>query len=106
MGQVMEYENKDVMHKGFSFDGFITSIFCICMILGLCLVLQMTCAAIFRIPTDSMQPTLKPGDNILVNKWIMGARIFDIVGVATRVWKSVSLQDGEVRWNRIMKKIE
>ena len=82
MGQVMEYENKDVMHKGFSFDGFITSIFCICMILGLCLVLQMTCAAIFRIPTDSMQPTLKPGDNILVNKWVMGARIFDIWDVA------------------------
>ena len=78
MGQVMEYENKDVMHKGFSFDGFITSIFCICMILGLCLVLQMTCAAIFRIPTDFMQPTLKPGDNILVNKTIMGARIFNI----------------------------
>ena len=29
-----------------------------------------------------------------------------IVGVATRVWKSVSPQSGEVRWNRIMKKIE
>ena len=29
-----------------------------------------------------------------------------IVGVATRVWKSVSPQGGEVRWNRTMKKIE
>jgi signal peptidase I len=29
-----------------------------------------------------------------------------IVGVSTRVWKSISPQDGEVRWNRIMKKIE
>ena len=29
-----------------------------------------------------------------------------IVGVATRIWKSVSPHDGEVRWNRIMKKIE
>ena len=29
-----------------------------------------------------------------------------IVGVATRVWKSVSPQGGEIRWNRIMKKIE
>lgn len=29
-----------------------------------------------------------------------------IVGVARRVWKSVSPQSGEVRWNRIMKKIE
>ena len=32
----------------------------------------------FRVPTDSMQPTLQPGDNILVNKSIMGARIFNI----------------------------
>ena len=32
----------------------------------------------FSIPTDSMQPTLQPGDNILVNKSIMGARIFNI----------------------------
>ena len=32
----------------------------------------------FSIPTDSMYPTLHPGDNILVNKSIMGARIFNI----------------------------
>ena len=32
----------------------------------------------FHIPTDSMHPTLLPGDNILVNKSIMGARIFNI----------------------------
>ena len=41
----------------------------------------------FLIPTDSMQPTLQPGDNILVNKCIMGARIFD-------VWEAV--EDKEV----------
>lgn len=29
-----------------------------------------------------------------------------VVGVATRIWKSVSSHDGEVRWSRIMKKIE
>ena len=29
-----------------------------------------------------------------------------IVGVATRIWKSVSPYDGEIRWTRIMKKIE
>ena len=32
----------------------------------------------FSIPTDSMYTTLHPGDNILVNKSIMGARIFNI----------------------------
>ena len=42
------------------------------------LLLQVTVVASFRIPTDSMQPTLLPGDNILVNKSIMGARIFNI----------------------------
>ena len=41
-------------------------------------LLQTTTIASFRVPTDSMQPTLLPGDNILVNKTIMGARIFDI----------------------------
>lgn len=44
--------------------------------------LVATTISSFHIPTDSMQPTLKPGDNILVNKWIMGARIFDIWKVA------------------------
>ncbi|MBR5205424.1 MAG: signal peptidase I [Paludibacteraceae bacterium] len=43
-----------------------------------CLLLQVTVIATFRIPTDSMQPTLQPGDNILVNKTLMGARIFNI----------------------------
>ena len=45
-------------------------------------LLQVTVVATFRIPTDSMQPTLLPGDNILVNKSIMGARIFDIWDMA------------------------
>ena len=37
--------------------------------------LEMECVCT---PTDSMQLTLEPGDNILVNKTIMGARIFNI----------------------------
>ena len=42
------------------------------------IVSQMIGFTSFRIPTDSMYPTLQPGDNILVNKCIMGARIFNI----------------------------
>ena len=49
-------------------------------------LLQVTVVASFRIPTNSMQPTLLPGDNILVNKTLMGARIFNI-------WKAA---DGKV----------
>ena len=29
-----------------------------------------------------------------------------IVGVATRIWKSVNASTGEMRWNRVMKEIE
>lgn len=32
----------------------------------------------FKIPTDSMQPTIIPGDYILVNKMAYGARLFDL----------------------------
>ena len=35
------------------------------------IVLEITCFASFRIPTDSMLPTLCSGDIILVNKSIM-----------------------------------
>ena len=48
------------------------------VLLLLWFLLQATVVASFRIPTDSMQPTLLPGDNILVNKTLMGARIFNI----------------------------
>ena len=56
----------------------ISLFFSLCVFFSIgCFVLVTTIAS-FRIPTDSMQPTLQPGDNILVNKGIMGARIFDI----------------------------
>ena len=55
-------------------------------------LLQITTIASFRIPTDSMQPTLQPGDSILVNKSIMGARIFDI-------WEAA--EDKEVEIHRL-----
>lgn len=41
-------------------------------------LLQVTTIATFRIPSDSMEPTLLAGDNILVNKWVMGGHIFNI----------------------------
>ena len=58
-----------------------------CVLVVIWLLLQTTSLTSFRIPTVSMQPTLQPGDNILVNKCIMGARIFD-------VWEAV--EDKEV----------
>lgn len=48
------------------------------MLVVIWFVLQITTFSSFRIPTSSMQPTLQPGDYILVNKWIMGGRVFNI----------------------------
>lgn len=46
------------------------------------LVMELTSITSFSIPTDSMTPTLIPGDCILVEKWTMGGRIFDIYEAA------------------------
>lgn len=59
-------------------DGVISVMFYGCVLFVGWIVLQVTTFASFKIPTDSMEPALIPGDNILVNKWVMGARIFDI----------------------------
>ena len=40
--------------------------------------LQVTCIATFKIPSDSMEPSLLAGDNILVNKGVMGGRLFNV----------------------------
>ena len=40
--------------------------------------LQVTCIASFKIPSDSMEPSLLAGDNILVNKGVMGGRLFNV----------------------------
>ena len=61
-----------------SVDNLLSITFYIGVLVLVAILLRMTTIASFRIPTDSMQPTLLPGDNILVNKTIMGARIFDI----------------------------
>ena len=41
-------------------------------------LLQVTTCCSFHAPTESMTPTILPGDYGIVNKWKMGARIFDI----------------------------
>jgi signal peptidase I len=56
---------------------FCVSVF-LCILILVWFAFQTAVMASFRIPTGSMQPTLQPGDNILVNKTIMGARIFNI----------------------------
>lgn len=50
----------------------------VCCLMGLMFLGQLFCFTSFKIPSDSMEPTLKDGDRILVNKMIMGARLFDV----------------------------
>ena len=59
-------------------DCLLSVAFYICILIIGWLVLQTTCFTTFTIPSDSMAPTLQAGDRILVNKWIMGTRIFNI----------------------------
>ena len=44
----------------------------ICCLMGLMFLGQLFCFTSFRIPSDSMEPALKDGDRILVNKMIRG----------------------------------
>ena len=73
-------------------DRLLTLAFGVCVLAVVWLLLQVTCITSFRVPSHSMYPTLVSGDYILVNKWIMGARIFDI-------WEAV--EDKEVEIHRL-----
>ena len=68
-------------------DRLLTLAFGICVLAVVWVLVQVTSFTSFRVPSPSMYPTLVPGDYILVNKWLMGARIFDL-------WEAV--EDKEV----------
>ena len=53
------------------------------------LLLIITTFSSFKVPTGSMEPTILPGDYILVNKRLIGARIFD-------VWESAEGKEVEI----------
>ncbi|MDE6527210.1 MAG: signal peptidase I [Muribaculaceae bacterium] len=64
---------------------------------------QLFIYASFTIPTNSMEPTIIPGDRIYVDKTYMGARLFDIFealgGKSVEIYRSpgrTSLHNGDV----------
>ena len=73
-------------------DRLLTLAFGVCVLVVVWVLVQVTSFTSFRVPSHSMYPTLIPGDYILVNKWLMGARIFDI-------WEAV--EDKEVPIHRL-----
>ena len=58
--------------------------FALCVCIVIFILLQIFCFASFHIPSDSMEPALKVGDNIIVNKLIMGARLFNVVAALNK----------------------
>ena len=70
-------------------SGILVVIIVFYFIVAISILIRVLSLAFFRVPTDSMQPALQPGDNILVNKTIMGARIFDI-------WEAAEDKDVEI----------
>ena len=73
-------------------DRLLTLAFGVCVLVVVWVLLQVTCFTSFRVPSPSMYPALIPGDYILVNKCLMGARIFDI-------WEAV--EDKDVKIHRL-----
>jgi signal peptidase I len=47
------------------------------VLIGIFIIIRIYVMDQFAIPTDSMRPTLIPGDYVIVNKLIAGARIYD-----------------------------
>lgn len=42
------------------------------------IILQVFVVCSFKIPSDSMEPALEPGDYVLVNKLLIGPRLFKL----------------------------
>ena len=58
------------------FNYMVNTIILVAVIYGLWLLMRVCVFDYFTIPTKSMIPTLKPGDKVIVNKLLMGARIY------------------------------
>ena len=73
---------KNEPHKIKNIDWYLDKILnlflMVCGAVLIWILLQVTCIATFKIPSDSMEPALLDGDNILVNKCVMGGRLFNL----------------------------
>ena len=58
------------------FNYIVDIIVSIAVVYGLWLLMRVFVFDYFTIPTNSMYPTLKPGDKVVVNKLLMGARLY------------------------------
>lgn len=60
------------------FDKVIEALFAVCLVAVTWLAVELFCITSFSIPSDSMEPVLKAGDNIWVEKLSYGTRLFNV----------------------------
>lgn len=79
-------------------------LFYLCITAVLLVTLQVFCVTSFKIPTDSMEPELLSGDNILVNKLTKGARLFNVLaslrGEDIAIYRMLGM--GELKRNDVL----
>ena len=75
-----------------------------CVLFVLYAVMQLLCFSSFKIPSDSMNPELITGDNVLVAKPILGARVFNVFsslrGEQTGIWRMPGFR--EIKRNDVL----
>lgn len=72
----MEKKSKNMARKWA--ERLVDAAFGVCLLAGAYLLLQVFVLTSFKVPSDSMEPALRPGDYILVDKCSGGARLFDV----------------------------
>lgn len=75
-------QNSNNSHTKRSFGWYLDKILnlflMLCGVVLIWIFLQVLCIATFKIPSDSMEPTLLVGDKILVNIGVMGGLLFNV----------------------------
>lgn len=84
----------DLQHKTIFLsllNGLINIFWGIFGIIVILIIIQVFCFSTFKIPSDSMTPELIAGDNVLVAKPILGARLFNVFASLRdeqpRIWR-------------------
>jgi signal peptidase I len=68
------------MHIKKLFKTIIKGFSLVLITIALAIIMQVFLFASFKVPTDSMEPTIKPGDFVYVNKLLLGPRIYRNLG--------------------------
>lgn len=74
--------------------------FSICLIIVILLIVQLLMFTSFKIPSDSMEPSLVAGDYILVDKCTKGARLFNVFDAIDRKEVKIHRMPG---WRNFMR---